>query len=190
VTKATEYLYAAHRQIRIATYHREQLLLVVVSLTEFPEQSPIPVQACFESVLAGAVNATDKLGEAIGAGEGMKDLSMPPLLSALERAPADPIFETLRTWWEEPFWGYVRKIRKRAVHHFYDKAGPNADGAYVLGRVNHAYEQVLNGYSPTLQEVTAEILAVLQKLEEPIERLIVRYHLEAEWDEKVRAEKV
>ena len=181
-----EYLYAANRKIRIAAYHHE-CLIAVLEESEPHEQSPIPVQANFEGVLESAVSATDKLGEAIGIGNRLGKLSWPPLDSALGRAPDDAPVDDLRDWNSQLFWRYVRAVRKKAVHHFYDKASER--GEYVVQYIGHDYERKLHGYSLPIQELTADVLEHLNHLCELINMLVERYRVENEWQQHVDAER-
>lgn len=185
--EVAEYLYAAYRQIRIAEYHRSGLVSVLGELKQHPEQSPIPVQASFEAVLSSAISTTDKLGEAIRIGQILGKLPWPTLDSALKQSPQEAPFDALTQWWQDPFCSYVRAVRVKAVHHYYDKASNN--GTYVLGAVGHPYaQQVLNGYSPTLEEFTAHVLKSLGHLLDPINLLVKRYQVESEWEQFLQAE--
>jgi hypothetical protein len=122
----SEYLAAAQRKVDIARFHAERL---GASLGMGANNPTVEVQAHFEGVIYGFVASCDQVGEAINLAYdfGLKNAN---LQDALEQMPHSSLRSRLFRWQQAPIAADVRDIRRRAVHHHYEKT-PNGPHLYV-----------------------------------------------------------
>lgn len=118
-----DYLEAMTRKLDLAQYHCDRLC-EFLPVDPHPSSS-VAVQAEFEGVLYAFVAASDQLAEVLNLTNHL-GLENPNLQQALERLPISPLRKELFAWQQEPIAADVRNIRRRAVHHHYEKypAGP------------------------------------------------------------------
>lgn len=118
-----DYCFAVRRKIDIAEYH---LACLRIQTSEGQLEPTIPVQAHFEGILFAFVAATDQMAEAINLGAKL-GLENPNLQKALEAMPRSAIRGRLFTWHDARIAADVRDLRRRAIHHHYEKTprGPN-----------------------------------------------------------------
>jgi hypothetical protein len=121
VPQWAQYLYAAHRKVRVANYHLGKLL---EALAKTPDVVTIAVQAHFEGVIMSDVAASYGVAGAVNHGlrVGLKrrDVNLKEVLDRV--SPDCRGFRGLRRWHDAPIAADARAIRNLAAHHHYVKS--------------------------------------------------------------------
>jgi len=133
----TDYIDAAHRKIKIAEFHYEQLGVMLKQRTALIDSPPaISTQAFFEGVVVAVVSAMDQVAQSANSA---RNLGLRPdnLFNGASHE-IEKIIPEFKDWREKPIGLDLRRLPTRMVHYSYIKSS-NGELVWEVETANENY---------------------------------------------------
>lgn len=164
----TNYIDAAHRKVRIAEFHCEQLNRVLEKgQGPFSDCPEIPIQAYFEGVVVATVSAVDQVAQAANSALNLH-LTAGNLFDGSFTSIESLVPES-KKWREQPMGRDLRRLRVRMVHYSYTKS-PDGQLTWQVETVgsNYGGSRDLSRYAEAAVAYARELGIIADKLAQEI----------------------